>query len=119
MSSGEEGVAAPACQACRGAHRAHTCGRAVPHKRKRRPMAEIQLKFDHPGVRMKRGACDACVDKDMEIERLKMELAGAREDAARYRDWWLGESTVRCQSVCSLPSVLCPLSVLCPISCCY
>jgi hypothetical protein len=82
MSSDEEEVAAPACQACQGAHRAHTCGRARPRKRKRRPLSEIQLEFDHPGVRMKRGQCNKCVDKEREIERLKKELAGAQEDAA-------------------------------------
>ena len=123
MSSDEEGAAAPACPACRGAHRAHTCGRARPRnvsKRKRRPLSEIQLEFDHPGVRMKRGQCNKCVDKDREIERLKKELAGAQEDAALYRRWWseLVEPRlqVRRQSVCSLWLVLCPLS--CVVCCC-
>ena len=120
MSSDEEEVAAPACLACQGAHRAHTCGRARPHKRKRRPLSEIQLEFDHPGVRMKRGQCNKCVDKDREIERLKKELAGAQEDAALYRRWWseLVEPRlqVRRQSVCSLWLVLCPLS--CVVCCC-
>eukprot|EP01047_Picozoa_sp_COSAG01_P009030 COSAG01_NODE_365_length_18082_cov_9.136518_12_plen_110_part_00 len=107
MSSDEEGAAAPACPACRGAHRAHTCSRARPcaRKRKRRPLAEIQLAFDHPGVRMKRGTCDACVDNGREIERLKKELASAQEDAAMYQRWWseLAELRlqVRRQSVCS------------------
>ena len=41
-------------------------------------------------MRIKRGAYDAFVDKDKEeIERLKVELAGAQKDAARYKDWWL------------------------------
>jgi hypothetical protein len=123
MSSDEEGAAAPACPACQGAHRAHTCSCAWPcnvSKRKRCPLSEIQLEFDHLGVRMKRGQCNKCVDKDREIERLKKELAGAQEDVALYQRWWSElvelRLQVRRQSVCSLWLVLCPLS--CVVCCC-